>query len=671
MLPRGVGFAAFFLGVSLIAASVGSSAQERKGPGPPAAAARPAAPPPAMARPAPPPAAARPAPPPAMARPAAPAFRPAPPPQRPAMAPRPMPHYAAPPRPAAPRVAGSRPDFRRPDVHRSPAAPPQRPAMARRSTPHIASPSRPSAPPALSARPSRQARIEQRAQQREQHIQQRQQIVQQRQREMLSRLSVERQNRIDRMQQRVQQLQSQKPQGQRAQREQQRLLQAQNRLLQREQREQQSDLARQQRLGLPPSATRSSAAAAVQAASRGRFAARFRSNADPQAQAALAARQKGWAPRHAWRRGLRASFVAWLGPVFWPYAYSDIFDYTFWSYAYDPGYWAYAYDDFVDTVYWGGADDPYSAYASLRPNDYPEPGGAITGLRGRERSSVSAQTLRQLCGDPEKGVTAWPLASITRAVRPTPEQRVLLDELRAAAAKAADAFKQSCADSYAMTPPGRLRAMTNRISATLEAVRIVRPALERFYSSLSDEQQARFNALGPHIGERSPRQPQQDANAQFESCGEPKSSLTQLPIERIDAVIGPSGRQKEALGRLSGATKKAVQELQAACPDNVPLTPVGRLEAMERRLEAMLQAAKRVQPALDEFYATLSSEQKARFNTLQQSQAPDGNFNRMQMRGPWAARFVSVREQSTQIRLAAPATFGRAYLPGGRYPRDL
>ena len=56
-------------------------------------------------------------------------------------------------------------------------------------------------------------------------------------------------------------------------------------------------------------------------------------------------------------------FVAWLGPVFWPYAYSDIFDYTFWPYAYDPGYWAYAYDDFVDTVFWG-ADSPYSAYAT-------------------------------------------------------------------------------------------------------------------------------------------------------------------------------------------------------------------------------------------------------------------------------------------------------------------
>jgi hypothetical protein len=30
----------------------------------------------------------------------------------------------------------------------------------------------------------------------------------------------------------------------------------------------------------------------------------------------------------------------------------------------------------------------------------------------------------------------------------------------------------------------------------------------------------------------------------------------------------------------------------------------------------MMQAANLVQPALDEFYAALSSEQKARFNTL-------------------------------------------------------
>jgi hypothetical protein len=40
------------------------------------------------------------------------------------------------------------------------------------------------------------------------------------------------------------------------------------------------------------------------------------------------------------------------------------------------------------------------------------------------------------------------------------------------------------------------------------------------------------------------------------------------------------------------------------------------MEAMQKRLEAMLAAADLVQPALDEFYAGLSVEQKARFNTM-------------------------------------------------------
>ena len=71
-----------------------------------------------------------------------------------------------------------------------------------------------------------------------------------------------------------------------------------------------------------------------------------------------------------------------------------------------------------------------------------------------------------------------------------------------------------------------------RLSAMLEAIKIVQPTLEDLYGSLTNEQKARFNALGPNIGERSQQQPQQEANAQS-TCGEPKSSLTHLPIERM------------------------------------------------------------------------------------------------------------------------------------------
>jgi hypothetical protein len=586
-------------GLFLIAGSLGALAQH---PGRGAApVARPAAPAPRPAAP-------------AMARPAAPAFHPAPAPQRPAMAPRPMPHFAAPSRPAAPHFAAPRPSVQRP------ATMPRPPSIASRPAPHVASP-RPSASPAVSARSPEQARIQERAPARDQRIteraqareQQIQQAAQQRQRDTLARQTAERQTRIDRLQQRVQQIQGRQPQGRQAQR----ALQVQQHQLQREQLAQQRDLARQQRLGGPPGAAkRTVAAAAMQAAARGRFAARFHDNADPRAQMALAARLNGWAPRNAWRRHVRAAFVPWLGPVFWPYAYADIFDYTFWPGAYDDAYWAYAYDDFVDTVFFD-MGSPYSAYASVAPGGYLEPGGAFVGSSQlRERSGVSPQALRQLCSNPDKGITAWPFAEISRAVRPTAEQRPLLDQMKRAAAQAADALKSSCSDDYALTPPGRLRAMINRVSATLEAVRIVRPALDAFYNSLTDEQQARFNALGPRL----PAAPedQQETSRTAESCGAPKSSLTQLPIERIDDTLHPTGAQKDALHRLSAATKEAVKTLQAACPDEVPVTPVGRLQAMEKRLSAMLQAANQVQPALDDFYASLTSEQKGRFNTLQQ-----------------------------------------------------
>jgi len=38
--------------------------------------------------------------------------------------------------------------------------------------------------------------------------------------------------------------------------------------------------------------------------------------------------------------------------------------------------------------------------------------------------------------------------------------------------------------------------MEQRLKTMLEAVKIVEPALENFYGSLTDEQKARFNQLG-------------------------------------------------------------------------------------------------------------------------------------------------------------------------------
>ena len=345
-----------------------------------------------------------------------------------------------------------------------------------------------------------------------------------------------------------------------------------------------------------------------QAARTGRFAAPF---AAARAQNANIATRSGLrvSARQAWRQGRRASFTPWYGPVFWPYAYSDIFDYAFWPGGYDDGYFAYAYDDFFDGVFWGEEGAP-AEYV------YDEP-GEVAGVAPARVAHPSYAAVQALCKQPGSGVTAWPFAEITSKVGLNAEQKQLLDEVRNSAAKAAAAFKASCPteNAFPLTPPGRLGAMTARLDATLDAVQTVRPALETFYNSLSDEQKERFNEIGPkqaHAAATTGQAPVQDAN----SCKEQKPGLTNLPIEKIEDAIKPTDAQQADLNKLETATGKAVSILQAACPDQTPLTPPGRLEAMETRLKAMIEAAGTVKPALDDFYASLSSEQKARFNRI-------------------------------------------------------
>src|SRR5262249_46795312 len=69
---------------------------------------------------------------------------------------------------------------------------------------------------------------------------------------------------------------------------------------------------------------------------------------------------------------------------------------------------------------------------------------------------------------------------------------------------------------------------------------------------------------------------------------------------------------------------KAGERLKTGCPTYQMLTPTGRVEAMEKRLEATLAAVKTVQPALAKFYNSLSDEQKARFNSLLSASRPTG-----------------------------------------------
>ncbi len=85
-------------------------------------------------------------------------------------------------------------------------------------------------------------------------------------------------------------------------------------------------------------------------------------------------------------------------------------------------------------------------------------------------------------------------------------------------------------------------------------------------------------------------------------------------MDPIEQSLSLTPVQLGKLNALKDASDKAVKYLQESCPTNDPATPTGRVDAMEQRLEAMLEAVREVQPALQDFYVSLTDEQKARLN---------------------------------------------------------
>jgi hypothetical protein len=122
----------------------------------------------------------------------------------------------------------------------------------------------------------------------------------------------------------------------------------------------------------------------------------------------------------------------------------------------------------------------------------------ITGLAAEQRATQREDNASSgSCNAAQPGATEWPSDLIESNVKPTDAQRASLTALQDAATKAADILKSSCAPTEARTPPARLDAVAARLDAMLQAIDTVRPALDNFYNSLTDEQKAAFDAIGP------------------------------------------------------------------------------------------------------------------------------------------------------------------------------
>jgi hypothetical protein len=318
-------------------------------------------------------------------------------------------------------------------------------------------------------------------------------------------------------------------------------------------------------------------------------------------QIVAAAALAGWHGGHIangwWRHG--DGGYGWVGPLFWPFAIYDIYDYTIWDDS--RGFWNYGYPDIYAAIFAPYGHDDLAAYTGPSPF-------------GRRHRRVPP--LQQLCGDDSREIASLTIDQIQQAIQLNEAQRAALDDLANALISADQVIRASCPTQTAFTAPHRLAVMQQRIGAMIKAESAVQQPLGKFYDLLDDEQEARLNKIAEDRRKMSAANGATEVPAQ--SCGAAQPAALQWPADEIEARLHPNEAQRAALKVLQDAYAGAVDILNNACQPKEAITLPIRLDAVDGRLDAMQQAVNLVSAALEKLYGALSDEQRAQFEAIGQ-----------------------------------------------------
>jgi hypothetical protein len=224
-------------------------------------------------------------------------------------------------------------------------------------------------------------------------------------------------------------------------------------------------------------------------------------------------------------------------------------------------------------------------------------------------ASPAARDAR-LCQQPENSNAI--VDRISSEVTPTADQMRLLQRLGGAIGAASGRLAKSCPSEIPAQPTARLKLIGSQVEELSLAVDMVRQPLQDFEQSLNDEQKARLAAMieAPAASER-----QRASEDAVGSCGR-SLVIIDRSIEQIDQSVQPTEAQRDALGDVRQGLSKAASDLEAHCPTSIPPTALGRLEAIQARLDSTWRAALAIQVTLADFETKLSDEQKGRFDTM-------------------------------------------------------
>ena len=168
--------------------------------------------------------------------------------------------------------------------------------------------------------------------------------------------------------------------------------------------------------------------------------------------------------------------------------------YAFWPQEYGRQFWSHGPRDILRAM-----TAPAAAFAAL--DDDAPPRARLPALVS---SANAAPSDRTICIARVKDQAMRPLDRVADTIRLTPEQQQGLATLRTHVRDAIDAEAAACRGDLPATQPERLRAMIDGLWAMRYAEFRIHPAIETFYSSLTEAQKVQLAEEPQTVGSSEP-----------------------------------------------------------------------------------------------------------------------------------------------------------------------
>jgi hypothetical protein len=167
------------------------------------------------------------------------------------------------------------------------------------------------------------------------------------------------------------------------------------------------------------------------------------------ASAALAGHHHGHHGGNGWWRHHNGGY-GWVGPLYWPFAYDDFYDYAMWGSDYDDSFWGYGYGDIYVGMFSPYGYDDLRGYVPRYTGSNPSAPGQAALASGTTNAPI--EQLAQMCGEESRDIAGLPIDEFQRTIQLNDVQRGALEELASASAKAARDIKAACPTDATRSP---------------------------------------------------------------------------------------------------------------------------------------------------------------------------------------------------------------------------